>query len=273
MDMSTPTADTPTLRPITETRRFATARAVLALILREMSTGYGRSPGGYLWAVLEPVAGIALLVTIFSLIARTPPLGTNFVIFYATGLVPFMMYMGISMKVAGSLTFSRQLLVYPSVTFADAIMARFILELLTQLLIAYIILSTILWTFETRTSLDFAAMAISFSMVAALGLGIGVMNCFLTTMFPLWARIWAILNRPLLLVSGVIFLPENVPEPYRGYLMYNPLVHAFGQMRKAFYPYYDAPYVSGVFVFSTSLILCVTGLIFLLRYHRDMLNM
>ena len=28
-----------------------------------MGTTYGRSPGGYLWAILEPVAGIALLST------------------------------------------------------------------------------------------------------------------------------------------------------------------------------------------------------------------
>ncbi|MDJ0823602.1 MAG: sugar ABC transporter permease, partial [Paracoccaceae bacterium] len=46
----------PTLppRPAYRRRRFATARAVMALMLREMSTSFGRSPGGYLWAILEP---------------------------------------------------------------------------------------------------------------------------------------------------------------------------------------------------------------------------
>ena len=31
-------------------RRFRSARAVVALMLREMATTYGRSPGGYVWA-------------------------------------------------------------------------------------------------------------------------------------------------------------------------------------------------------------------------------
>ena len=34
--------------PQTKPRRFATLRTVLALMLREMATTYGRSPGGYL---------------------------------------------------------------------------------------------------------------------------------------------------------------------------------------------------------------------------------
>ncbi|MEL6475009.1 MAG: sugar ABC transporter permease, partial [Pseudomonadota bacterium] len=33
-------------------RRFASLRSIIALMLREMATSYGRSPGGYLWAVL-----------------------------------------------------------------------------------------------------------------------------------------------------------------------------------------------------------------------------
>ncbi len=270
--MHSPVPDAPALRPVNQTRSFATGRSVMALVLREMVTSYGRSPGGYIWAILEPVAGIALLVLVFSLIARHPPLGTNFAIFYATGLLPFMIYLSASNKLATSLTFSRALLVYPSVTFVDALVARFLLEFLTQLLVFYILISGILLIFDTQTALDLPGIALCFAMVAALIIGVGVANCFLMTRFPLWARFWAILNRPMLLISGIIFLPENVPEPYRTYMLYNPLVHIVGQMRKSFYPYYDAPYISVTFVFGISLLLTVVGLILLMRYHRFLLN-
>jgi hypothetical protein len=53
-------------------RFLASFRTITALILREMATTYGRSPGGYLWAVLEPVAGVALLSLVFSLALRNP---------------------------------------------------------------------------------------------------------------------------------------------------------------------------------------------------------
>ena len=263
----------PALRSVTELRPFATVRATTALVLREMSSTYGRTPLGYLWAVLEPVVGIALLTLIFSLGFKSPPLGTNFAIFYASGLVPFLMYMDISNKVMDSLRFSQRLLVYPRVTFLDALMARFILNLLTQLMVAYFLFTGIVYFLDTRTSPDLLKIALGLSMAAALALGIGSLNCFLTGMMPSWRRIWAILNRPLFLISCIFFVYETVPEPYRSVLWYNPLVHVVGQMRSGFYPYYDAPYVSPAYVFGISLICFALGLVMLRRYARDILQM
>ncbi|MCX7288621.1 MAG: hypothetical protein NTW20_13985 [Rhodobacterales bacterium] len=76
-------------RPAQGARGFRTSRSVVALMLREMSTTYGRSPGGYLWVILEPVGGIALLslVLTFGLRVKSPGLGINFPLFYATGVL------------------------------------------------------------------------------------------------------------------------------------------------------------------------------------------
>ena len=96
-------------------RRFGSARAVMALILREMATTYGRSPGGYLWAIIEPVFGIAILSLVFSALVRAPALGISFPMFYATGMLPFLLYSSVQGKVAGGLTYSRALLAYPDI--------------------------------------------------------------------------------------------------------------------------------------------------------------
>lgn len=259
------------LRPVNR-RSFATFRTIGALILREMSTTYGRSAGGYLWAVLEPAGGIAMLTLIFSLGFRSPPLGTNFPIFYATGLVPFLMYQDVSGKIAVSVMFSKQLLAYPAVTYVDAILARFILNTLTQLMVGYVIFTGILITFETRTTLELDRIALGFAMTSALALGVGTMNCFLMSMFPVWQRVWSIMSRPLFLMSCLFFLFESVPQPFRDYLWYVPTVHLTGTFRAAFYPGYEATYVSPLYVFGVSGVLMATGLVFLRRYHRDILD-
>jgi len=260
------------LKPVRTRHRLPTVHAIAALVLREMSTTYGRSPGGYLWAVLEPAAGIAVLSFVFSVGFRNPPIGTNFPIFYATGMIPFLFYGDISGKLSQSLNFSRQLLVYPSVTYVDAILARFILNVLTQLLVGYVVLSGLLLLFETRTTLEIDRIVLSYAMAASLALGIGVMNSVLISLFPIWQQIWSIVNRPLFIISGIFFLFETIPEPYRSYLWYNPLVHVIGTMRSAFYVSYEATYVSPAYVFGLSLTLLVFGLVFLRRYHRDIIN-
>ncbi|HHL20343.1 MAG TPA: sugar ABC transporter permease [Aliiroseovarius sp.] len=262
----------PALRPTRRSLRFATLRTILAMILREMSTTYGRTPGGYAWVVLEPVLGIALLSALFSLGFRSPPLGINFPVFYATGLLPFFMFNDISAKMAQSVNFSRALLSYPRVTYIDALIARLILSVLTQLLVSFIVLASIRLIWETRTFFQAGPVLLGYLMVIALGIGVGTMNCFLVTMFPIWQRIWSIITRPLLFISGVIILYESIPEAYSAFFWLNPLLHAISKVRSGFYPSYDAPWVSPAYVFAVSLILTVLGLVFLHRYHRDMLE-
>ena len=259
-------------RVVNKKMRFGMPRTVAALILREMTATYGRSAGGYLWALAEPILGIALLSVIFSIGFRSPSLGNNFPVFYATGLLPFLMFNDLSMKTAQAVNYSKQLLAYPRVTFIDAIIGRFALNLLTQLLVSYILLTGIVISFETRTTLELDRVLLAYSMAASLGLGVGIFNCFLMSIFPIWQRIFNIMTRPLLLVSGVIFLFESIPEPYRGWLWYNPLMHVTGELRGAFYKSYDAAYVSPTYVFAFSAIVGTVGLLFLWRYHRDIME-
>lgn len=257
------------LRRVSARLPFAGVRTVFALILREMSSTYGRSAGGYIWVILEPVLGIALLTAIFSLGFKHPRLGSNFPIYYATGLLPFQFYSIISGKVAQAISYSRQLLTYPRVTFIDVIVARLILNILTQLIVGCILLTGIRMAFETRTTLDLSRVVLSYSMATALAVGVGTLSCFLSSMYPLWSRVWGIVTRPLFLISGTIFLYETIPEPYRGWLWYNPLIHVTGEMRAAFYFSYDAPYVTPSYVFGVSAVCLMAGLLLLRRFHRD----
>ena len=262
----------PELRSVFARQQFATVRAILALMLREMATSYGRSPGGYIWAVLEPAVGIAFLTVVFSIGFRSPPIGISFPIFYATGLIPFLIFHDLVGKIAAGITFSKPLLTYPSVTFVDALLARFILTGMTQLMVAYILFASIFVVQGGRTVPDLLAIVLSFSMLGAFSFGIGTFNCFMVTRFPVYQRIWGILTRPLFLVSGIFFIFDNIPQPYRDILWYNPLIHVIGQMRRGFYPGYNASYVSPEYVFGLGMVLMVLGLVFLVRYQRDLLN-
>jgi capsular polysaccharide transport system permease protein len=269
MVMQNPPENSP---PAARPRSFGSLRAVLALILREMATTYGRSPGGYVWAILEPAAGIALLSIVFAAAFRTPALGVSFPMFYATGMLPFTMFSDVQGKVALSLMFSKQLLTYPTVTFVDAMLARFLLNAMTQVMVGYIILVGCMMLFETRVTPDLPVIVLSYALAALLALGVGTLNCFLFSRFALMQRVWSILMRPMFLISGIFFLFETLPSTYQNILWYNPLVHVIGLMRRGFYPTYDATYVSVPYVAGISLVCMAAGLLFLRRHHRDLLQ-
>lgn len=258
----------PTHRP-----RFL--RSVVALILREMVTRYGRTPGGYLWTIAEPVGGIAMLVIIFSvgLKIRTPALGINFPLFFATGLMTLGMYQGTAGVVQRALNFSRQLLFYPGIGFVEAILARFLLEVLTRLVVVYVVLGAILMLFETRAVIDLPPIIAALGLAALIGLGIGCLNAFLIPTFPLWESVWGILTTPLFLMSGIFFLYEDLPEIGQDVLWYNPLIHLTGLMRAGFYPTYQPQYVSFVLLGLWVLVPLVFGVMLLRKHHRRILNL
>lgn len=261
------------LRSVNKTLPFVTWRVITALILREMSSTYGRSIGGYVWVIAEPVLAIGLLSIIFSLGFRTPPIGTNFAMFYATGLLPFFMFLDVSTKTSQSLNFSKQLLGYRRVTFLDAILARAILATIGQVIVAVIVISCLTMAYETRTILNIPAALLSYAMAFAFAMSIGTMNAVIMAFFPVWQRVWGVITRPLILLSGVIMLPASVPQPWRDYLWFNPLVHVTGEMRHAFYYSYTADYVQPIYVFGISVVIGSISLLFLRRYHRDILEL
>ncbi len=253
-------------------RSWATPRAIMALMLREMSTRYGRSPGGFLWALLEPLGAVLILGVGLSLLVRTPSLGSNFFLFYATGFLPFTVYQNVSLFVSRAISFSKPLLKYPAVTWMDAILARFILNGLTVILVTYILLAGILAVTDTRTVLDLPPILLAISLALIVGLGVGVLNCALIGLFTSWGLIWSIVTRPLFLASGVIFIYEDLPPTIQNILWYNPLMHVVGYMRMGFYPMYNPQYLSLSYTMGIALVCLAMGLLLLGRYYNDILN-
>ena len=247
-------------------------RSVFALMLREMVTTYGRSPGGYLWAIIEPVAAISVLSIVFSLAFRAPSLGGNFPLFYATAYLPFMLFMDLNMKLATSVRFSKSLLHYPVLSVVDVLVSRFVLNFVTHVLVACVVLTGIAVFFDQELSVEIYAIINAYFMAAVLAFGFGTLNCFLFMAYPITERLWQIVTRPLVIVSGLFFLLESVPGAYRDILWYNPLYHVTGEFRAGIYGIYDATYVSSFYVYMLGASFFAFGFFLLSKNFSDLIN-
>lgn len=264
-----------TARPalVPRTRRLRSARTITALMLREMATSYGRSVVGYLWAVIEPVAALVLMTLVFSAFLRNPALGWNFPLFFASGYLVFHVYMDVGNNVARAVQYSRPLLEFPAVTPLDAILARFLLNFLTHVMVISIILTGILVIYDLNQIMDFEKLIGAVLLAGFFALSIGTFNCYMFVAFPSYAQIWAIMNRPMFILSGIFYLFESIPQPFQDYLWFNPLIHIIGLARAGVYPTYEADYVSVGYVVGLSLLLFLTGLHIMRRYLRDAMNL
>ncbi len=243
----------------------------MALMLREMSSTYGKSSLGYLWALAEPVGGIAFLSIVFALALRSPSLGDSFPLYYSTGLLPLSLFREVSSKTAVAIRYSKPLLGYPRVTYIDAIIARALLNGLTGAMIGAVLIGGMVILNPSFVFLNIPEMALAYTMALGLALGFGTLNCFLFWKFTFWQQIWGILMRPLFLISGVLFNFEDLPKVAQDILWYNPIVHVIGQMRMGVYATYEPTYISYIYIFAIILATLSAGLILLTRYNQDIM--
>lgn len=250
-------------------RAAPTAVSVIpALMIREAIVVNGRAVGGYAWAILEPVLGIALLTLVFSAISSVPPIGSVYPLFYATGYLPFLFWSQAQARLMGSARSSKALLEHSSVTIPDVLIARILLAGITSAVVMALIYSGIRLIWAPQERIDIPAMAGAFMMTAMLAFGVGTLNAGLSGLFPTWEKIWGIANRPLFMISGVFFPFLMLPDGLRATLWWNPLVHVVGMTREAVYAGYDASYVSPGYVAGFSALTAILGLALLLTADR-----
>lgn len=245
-------------------------RVLFALIVREMGARFGRSWGGYLWAVAEPLGGIVLLTIAFSFAFRTPPIGTSFAFFYATGIIPFFLFSNVSSGVGQAISSNRGLLRYPVVRPLDAVLAKFITDFLTMFVVGVLLFTGIILHQDLPVHVDAAAVFDGFLMMGLLGLGIGTLNCVLFGFWPTWRNIWNVLTKPLFILSGMFYTFESLPPEAQAIMWYNPLIHCIGLVRDGFYGGYEALYVTPLYVLGIAGTSFALGA-YLLRRHAGTL--
>lgn len=248
------------------------ARVVSALLVREMATRFGRRPGGYIWAFLEPAAHIFLLTMLFQVFARAPALGTSFPMFFATGYLGFQFYQGVVNYVSGGLSSNKALLNYPNVAPIDTLFARFLLQIVTLAFVSIVVLAIIAQTLRSDLTLNWYYIFESVIAASLLGLGTAMLNTVLFLKSPFYESLYNIISRPLFLLSGVFYLPDSIPHPFQELLLYNPLVHVTMLFRMGFYPEYRAGVLDTEYLYGFITVVMLAGMTVFTMSARTMRN-
>ena len=221
------------------------ARVIHALIMRETISRYGDHKLGFLWAVIEPLFFVVIIGGTMSFLRNDSPSGMPLVPFMITGFVPFIMFRNTMNQLRSAVASNKALLGFPQVTLFDTIIARVLLESGVMLFVfAFIVSMAHLVGYEIRIENPLGVLAVCLSMLL-LGSGIGFVLGTISPIVPSTGQISNILfGRPLFLTSGLFFTADSVPEPFRTWLLYNPLLHLMELMRSSFFYEFESDYGS-----------------------------
>ncbi|WP_322034385.1 ABC transporter permease [Burkholderia sp. BCC1970] len=236
-------------------------RVVYALFLRELKTRFGKHRLGYLWIFIEPVFHMLVLYAILGLIAKHAMPGISFPVFLICGLVPYFMFLNIALRSLNAIEANLGLLSYRPVHPVDTLISRAILEVIISATV-FVVLMVVLWlTGQSVTLADVPQIAAIWAFLALLGLGVGMVFMVVGHEVPVSEKVIPLLLRPFYFGSAVMYPLATIPAEYRGWVLWNPLVHAFELLRHSIVPAYSIEHVNLSYLAFSSLVVLFTGLV------------
>ncbi|MGQ0672809.1 MAG: ABC transporter permease [Hyphomicrobium sp.] len=235
-------------------------RVVGAMVLRETRTRFGKSQLGYFWAIAEPLGQVIILSLIFGALSRHPPFGSDMMLFFATGVLPFTLFNALAKTLSGALDANKGLMAIPIIKPLDALLARAALEVATILFVMILIFTGLVMLRDVPLPHDMSYIGLSCLGLALNGFGIGCINAIAASAYPSWRSVYDILSRPLLIISGVFYVPEFMPQHVREILAYLPTLQGIEIFRLGYYFGYRSSVADPYYLLTTGVVLCLLGL-------------
>jgi capsular polysaccharide transport system permease protein len=235
-------------------------RVIAALTLRETRMTFGTSHTGYFWALVQPLVSISFLVFLFYMIGRQAPYGTSLALFFSTAVLSLEMYNKLSVSLMRAFTSNKALLTYPMIRRTDTLFARCVLICLTFVIINIVFYSALILLGMAQLPHRPEHIVMAFMACAALGFGIGSINAILYQRFTAWQHVEKVFARPLFFLSGVFYIPSNMPPEAVAVIKWNPVLHVVEWVRTGYYANYDSQVLNHSYLLSFAAILVLIGL-------------
>ena len=201
------------------------------------------------------------MIAINTAAQRTTPFGDSAALFFATGLLPFMAFNYMGRFTMLGVALNRPLLGYPIVKVADILLARALVEVLNAgvvIIVAMIILTAMGVDVIPPRPID-AMEALGACML--LGFAFGVVNGVIAALATFWITVYGLSQIVMWIMSGVMFVPDELPEVAQYWLSFNPVLIGVEWERSAFYDGYGANIIDKPYMISFALVALILGLI------------
>lgn len=238
-----------------------------ALFLREAVSRLAAGRAAWLWLLLEPAAHVVFLMTVFAIIRMHVVGGVDAPVWLMIGLLAFFMFKRTAVQAQNAVNANQALFAYRQVKPVDTVLVRAALEGFLMVLVAIILFSGAgLFGFGVAPA-DPLAVLEAFAGLWLMGLGFGLMASVVIELVPELGKFLGLAMTPLYFLSGVIFPIANVPQPYRDWLLLNPVAHGVEAARLGVAPYYHAaPGLSMAYTYGFALLGIFLGLALHVRF-------
>jgi capsular polysaccharide transport system permease protein len=245
-------------------------RVIGALMIRELSTRFGRENIGFLWMMAEPILFAGLVGIMWVVMKGTVENGISVMAFTISGYIPLVLFrVSVSravlvFSVNGSLMYHRQIKIF------DFIFARFCIEFIGHAM-AYLFIAIGLWVagiFPTPSDLGLILLGwLTFSFFT---LAVCSVISPLSEMSELIEKFIPVTSYLMIPFSGAFYLMQWLAPTFRNVLLYSPPVHGMEMMRSGIFGYHIRAYYDLVYPLAFSTVMLAFGLLLCRAVRRKL---
>jgi capsular polysaccharide transport system permease protein len=244
------------------------------LFLRESVSRLSAGRGAAVWLLADPVIQTVIMLILFTVIRMKVVGGIDVLAWLIIGLTFFNAFKRTASQVQNAISANRTLFAYRQVKPIDTLLVRACLEgFLTILVVLIVSAGAIIFFNVDLIPGDPLMVMLAFLGLWLMGLGFGLITSAAVELIPELGKIISMIMTPLYMTSGAILPLNSIPEPYRGWLMFNPLAHGLEISRWGVSPYYHV--VTGAnltYLYQCALVAIFLGLALQARFATKFLT-
>ena len=205
---------------------------IFALLLRELSSRFGKSRGGFIWVLVEPIAHLLVPIVIFGFIRQKMVPGVEFPVFLVYGFLPFLFFKAICMQIIDGVNAAQGLLSYRQVHMMDLFIAKVLAYAMIQVFVFVVVLAGLAmigYDVLPARPIELAAVV---ALTVILAFGLGLLFAAIASFIPDTRPIIKVLFMPLYFVSGILFPVTRFPEDWVRLMAINPVLHLVEMSRE-----------------------------------------
>ncbi|UDL93229.1 ABC transporter permease [Lichenihabitans sp. PAMC28606] len=206
-------------------------RVMVALMIRQLMTKYGRSNIGFLWLVLEPMILCCGVLVVRSFISDAEEGGLPLISLLVTGYIPLTLYRHITSAGTFFLRRNGSMLYHRDITLFDCVFALFLLEL-GGCTIAFVV---VYWSLLNLNLIgpiyDLGLMASGWLLMALLASSLMIAIAVLTEYYEAAERFIQPFQYLFLPICGFFYMVEWLPDYVQNLAWYVPTVHCYEMIR------------------------------------------
>lgn len=206
-------------------------RVIGALMLRELTTRFGRENIGFLWIMVEPLLFAVLVGLLWRVMKGPQEYGVDIVAFVVTGYIPLVLFRSSVNRAISSFTANSSLLYHRQITILDLILVRFLIELIGHTM-AYAFIAIVMGVFGYFPwPHDMGFLLLGWLYYALFTFAVTLVIAPLSEMSEVLEKIVPVSTYMMIPFSGAFYLVGALYPEAANVVLYSPPVHGMEMMR------------------------------------------